>query len=81
MKKTLIEKLNDKQFDAYCDYTIEEAGLRLWKETNPTYETNLALWVEFMNLEMSLQIKKHKYDIAIMKWGIEKAKEDFAVSE
>jgi hypothetical protein len=77
MKKTLLEKLSDKQFDAYCDYTFAEAHLKLWKEKNPTYETDLTLWVQSMNLEMSVQTKKHQYDIAIMKWGIEKAKENF----
>ena len=78
MKKTLLEKLDDKQYDAYVDYRIVKAGLEVWKGKNPTYKTDLTLWVESMNLEILVEIKKHKYDIAKLKCGIESTKQHFA---
>ena len=80
MKKTLLEKLNDKQYDAFVDYKIEEACLEVWKKNNPTYQTDLTLWIESMNLKISVETKKHKYVIAKLKWGIETTKQHFEVS-
>ena len=77
MKKTLLQKLDDKQFSAYCDYTILDEGLKLWKEKNPTYEKDLNLWIESMNQEIIVQTMKHKYDIALLKFGIENTKQHF----
>jgi hypothetical protein len=78
MKKTLLEKLDDKQYDAYLDYRIAKAGLEVWKEKNPTYGDDLTLWVESMNLEILVQTKKHLYDIALLKHGIERTKQHFS---
>lgn len=81
MRKTTLERLSDKQFNAYCDYKIAEGKLAIFKQNNPTYEKDLTLWVESMNIELEVKTKKHLYEVALAKWGIEKAKVNFAVSE
>ena len=81
MKKTTLEKLNDKQFNAYFDYKIFKSCLDTWKEKNPTYEKDLTLLVEYMNLELEVKTKKYLYEVALTKWGIQKVKEIFVVSE
>ena len=81
MKKTFLEHLNDEQFDAYCDYKISLGILEFFKEKNPNYENDLNLWIGFMEQELEVKTKKHLYEVALMKWGIEKARVNFAVSE
>jgi len=81
MEKTTLKELEQKQFDAYSDYQFAEVCLEIFKEKNPNYEKELTLWVKFMNLELNLKIKKHLYEVAITKWGIENVKHKFVESK
>jgi hypothetical protein len=70
-----LEQLNEEQFDLYADYRISASRLEFLKEKNPNYENDLTLCVGFKNQELEVKTKKHLFEVALMKWGIENTKQ------